>query len=105
MSGTSINSTQGLSSPESSDGPVRFRSLADIYADSVEVAAVNEDEEEELMFALPEEPTNFQEAFTESCRFEAMKSELDSIEKNETWILTELPAGHRPIGLKWVYKL
>lgn len=34
-----------------------------------------------------------------------MKNELDSIEKNGTWKLTELPPGHRPIGLKWVYKL
>jgi len=25
--------------------------------------------------------------------------------KNKTWTLTELPSGHRPIGLKWVFKL
>ncbi|KAF0915033.1 hypothetical protein E2562_033161 [Oryza meyeriana var. granulata] len=25
--------------------------------------------------------------------------------KNKTWRLVDLPAGHRPIGLKWVYKL
>lgn len=36
---------------------------------------------------------------------EAMKSELDSIGKNNTWRLVELPHGHRPIGLKWVFKL
>lgn len=33
-----------------------------------------------------------------------MKNELDSIEKNGTWNLTELPPGHRHIRLKWVYK-
>ncbi|XP_039128856.1 uncharacterized mitochondrial protein AtMg00810-like [Dioscorea cayenensis subsp. rotundata] len=34
-----------------------------------------------------------------------MKKELESIEKNNTWILTELPSSQKPIGLKWVYKL
>ena len=27
------------------------------------------------------------------------------MEKNKTWELVQLPAGHRPISLKWVYKL
>ena len=26
-------------------------------------------------------------------------------EKNKTWTLTNLPYGHKPIGLKWVFKL
>ena len=34
-----------------------------------------------------------------------MAKEIESIEKNNTWPLTALPAGHKPIGLKWVYKL
>jgi hypothetical protein len=34
-----------------------------------------------------------------------MKEELTSIEENGTWRLCELPNGHRPIGLKWVFKL
>lgn len=34
-----------------------------------------------------------------------MTQEIDSIEKNQTWALTELPAGHKAIGLKWVFKL
>jgi hypothetical protein len=36
---------------------------------------------------------------------QAMRAELDSIEENQTWTLTDLPRGHKPIGLKWVYKL
>ncbi|KAD3640413.1 hypothetical protein E3N88_29636 [Mikania micrantha] len=31
--------------------------------------------------------------------------EIASIERNKTWNLTELPSGHRPIGLKWIYKI
>src|SRR6266540_3108322 len=34
-----------------------------------------------------------------------MLEEMVAIERNRTWCLTELPPGHRPIGLKWVYKL
>jgi hypothetical protein len=34
-----------------------------------------------------------------------MAKEIESIEKNNTWTLTALPASHKPIGLKWVYKL
>ncbi|KAL9258749.1 Retrovirus-related Pol polyprotein from transposon TNT 1-94-like protein [Drosera capensis] len=31
--------------------------------------------------------------------------ELKSIEKKNTWTLTKLPPGHKPIGLKWVFQL
>ena len=34
-----------------------------------------------------------------------MEQELKSIEKNCTWELVPLPDGHRPITLKWVFKL
>jgi hypothetical protein len=34
-----------------------------------------------------------------------MQQEMDSIEHNRTWELMDLPAGHRPITLKWVFKL
>jgi hypothetical protein len=34
----------------------------------------------------------------------AMLEELASVEENGTWTLTDLPPGHSPIGLKWVFK-
>lgn len=34
-----------------------------------------------------------------------MESELKSIEKNNTWVLTKLPPNRKAIGLKWVFKL
>ncbi|XP_042404662.1 uncharacterized mitochondrial protein AtMg00810-like [Zingiber officinale] len=54
---------------------------------------------------MSEEPTCYQEATTEACWYEAMEEELETIKMNKTWTLTELPLGHKPIGLKWVYKL
>jgi hypothetical protein len=33
-----------------------------------------------------------------------MQQEMDAVERNRTWELADLPAGHRVIALKWVYK-
>ncbi|XP_050895595.1 uncharacterized mitochondrial protein AtMg00810-like [Lathyrus oleraceus] len=34
-----------------------------------------------------------------------MKEELDAIEKNKTWKLTEFPKNKKSISVKWVYKV
>ena len=34
----------------------------------------------------------------------AMEEEMQSLHKNQTWELMELPKGKRAIGCKWVYK-
>ena len=34
---------------------------------------------------------------------DAMKEEMSSLHKNDTWELTELPKGKKVIGCKWVY--
>jgi hypothetical protein len=34
-----------------------------------------------------------------------MVDELKAIKENGTWELVPCPAGHRPIGLKWVFKV
>ena len=33
-----------------------------------------------------------------------MDAEMEAIERNDTWELTDLPKGHKTIGVKWVYK-
>ena len=34
-----------------------------------------------------------------------MDEEIKAIKKNDTWELTTLPHGKKPIGVKWVYKM
>ncbi|BBG94345.1 hypothetical protein Prudu_002602 [Prunus dulcis] len=51
-----------------------------------------------------EDPFHFEEAVRNVKWRQAMNSEINSIEKNKTWTLTELPAGAKKIGVKWVYK-
>ena len=34
-----------------------------------------------------------------------MDDEIKAIKKNDTCKLTALPKGHKPIGVKWVYKI
>lgn len=36
---------------------------------------------------------------------DAMSKELQALESIGTWVLTELPTGHKAIGSKWVYKI
>ncbi|KAL3612663.1 hypothetical protein D5086_003683 [Populus alba] len=50
------------------------------------------------------EPTNYTEAARFPAWIDAMKSEIDSIKRNETWELTELPHNKREIGVKWVFR-
>ena len=35
----------------------------------------------------------------------AESEEMNSLKKNNTWTLTELPDGRQPVGCKWVYKI
>ena len=52
-----------------------------------------------------EEPVSFEEAQESDHWMHAMQDEYDSILKNDTWDLAELPYGKKAIGTKWVYKL
>ncbi|XP_068498046.1 uncharacterized mitochondrial protein AtMg00820-like [Phaseolus vulgaris] len=49
-------------------------------------------------------PISFAEAVKSEKWRNAMNLEMESIEKNDTWELTDLPVGGKKIGLKWVYK-
>jgi hypothetical protein len=86
------------------EGPVRFRNLNEVYQDSVEVE-LTYDSEVEALLAVMEEPSCYQEAAGDGEWIAAMESEIHSINKNKTWELVKLPAGHKPIGLKWFFKL
>jgi transposase InsO family protein len=81
----SVNSQQ--SSPSST--PVKLKTLEDIYA-RCHMCII--------------EPENYQEAAGDKAWQEAMKEELEVIEKNNTWELVERPSDKPVIGVKWVYK-
>lgn len=34
-----------------------------------------------------------------------MSKEFDALNANDTWIITDLPKGKKPISYKWVYKI
>ena len=54
------------------------------------------------------EPSCYQEAIddTDSEKWKkAMKEEMDSLAKNNTWDVVELPEGRSVVGCKWVFKL
>ena len=41
----------------------------------------------------------------DSCFFkEAIKTEIDNITKNNTWVLVDLPPCAKSIGFKWIFK-
>ncbi|KAK8938725.1 hypothetical protein KSP39_PZI011095 [Platanthera zijinensis] len=51
------------------------------------------------------EPRSYEEAAQEKSWRTAMDAEMASIKKNDTWELVDPPAGHKPLGVKWVYKI
>lgn len=51
------------------------------------------------------EPTSYSKAAMEHCWQQAMKHEIDAVERNNTWRLTELPAGKKAIRQKWIFKV
>jgi len=51
-----------------------------------------------------DEPPNYAEASRKKEWNEAMEAELNSLVRNDTWDLVNLPKGKEVIGTKWVYK-
>ena len=57
-----------------------------------------------IMFTSTSNPTTFEEAVQNSKWRVAMDLEIEAIERNGTWELTDLPKGMKKIGVKWVFK-
>lgn len=105
LDSSELSTQQGSlnSEDENIDGsaePKGYRSITEIY-DSTEQIEL----QEELLIMGVDEPVNFDQAKKEKCCRQAMKVEMEAIERNETWVLTDLPKGHKVIGLKWIYKV
>lgn len=72
-----------------------MRSLKDIY-DDLDVSS---------NFALLAfQPSSFEDVIRDDNWVHAMDEEMNSIEKNDTWDLVDLPNDKNLIGVKWVYK-
>ena len=50
------------------------------------------------------DPTTFESVVKEEKWRKTMDDKIDSIERNDTWELSDLPNGHNTIGVKWVFK-
>jgi hypothetical protein len=89
--------------------PLRFKSMSELIGLAVPPGQVPRElstSESDRLFAVSaEEPTSVMEATQEAAWRRAMVDELQSIEENKTWSLTELSTGRRAIRLKWVFKV
>jgi len=87
---------QKVSDEEEEPLQPRTRSLQDIYNTNNEVHVV--------CLLAESEDVRFEEAVVDEKWKKAMDEEIVAIERNNTWELSELPQGARPIGVKWVFK-
>ena len=51
------------------------------------------------------EPETYEQACQDPKWVDAMQSEIQDLKANKTWSIVPLPARHRPIGRKQVYKI
>jgi hypothetical protein len=92
-----------LDADHDDDVPLRFCSITDIlgtagFAPRAQVV-------EELHMVSSDEPTSFTEAERSPSWRKAMIEEMTSIKENDTWSLIDFSPGHKPIGVKWVFKV
>ena len=50
-------------------------------------------------------PKTLSEALSKEEWREAMRVEMEALEKNRTWEIVELPKGKKPVGCKWVFSV
>jgi hypothetical protein len=94
-----------LDTDHDTDVPLQFRrmdnflGLAPVHGLAHRVLA------QELHAVSSNEPNSFDDAEQDPCWRRVMIEEIQSIEDNQTWSLADLPADHRAIGVKWVFKV
>jgi transposase InsO family protein len=86
--------------------PIRERRPPSRLQDYESGEGHSEEEQEVRMvlFMSNDDPTNYKEAMNDVKWIEAMKRKIDSIGKNKTWELVNLPTQAKKIGVKWIYK-
>nr|GFB48602.1 ribonuclease H-like domain-containing protein [Tanacetum cinerariifolium] len=51
------------------------------------------------------EPSCYEHVILDNNWIDAMNSEIEALNKNHTWIITDLPPNRKPIKCKWIYKI
>ena len=92
--------TNSLAGPLSSTTR-KTKVIQDIYD---VIKRINLDDVNILCLFLGNDPITFEEAYQEDKWKKAMKEEINSIIKNNTWELTTLPEGHNAIGVNQIFK-
>jgi hypothetical protein len=87
------------------DAPLKFRSLDSVLRQAPLVGSADGHLTEVLLALIDVEPSSVEEAVRDQHWKAAMLEELESSRENKTWSMVELRRGHRPSGLKWVFKL
>jgi len=100
-----LSTPQSVDTDGSDDGPVQYRFLDSIIRNGPRMVLGKEDVNDEAHLTKIEEPLGYHQAAGQPAWEDAMAKEIEAIEKNATWSLNTLPAGHKAIGLKWVFKL
>jgi transposase InsO family protein len=105
---SSTSAANAAVSPNSSDiirsRPEREYGRPLWMRDYVSGEDISEEESYMVMFATASDPVFFEEAVKDARWRMAMDAEIDAIERNHTWELTNLPTGAKKVGVKWIYK-
>ena len=90
-SSTSLNNDSSLEELSDETPPKKYKSLADIYASCQFTLTVSD-------------PMSYKEAAEKEEWKKARVEEMQSIEKNGTWEMVDLPNEKNTINLKWVFR-
>ena len=90
--------TENFETTDDEDEPrrPRIRTIQELYESTEQVHVV--------CLLVGSENITFEEAVQDENWRLAMAEEIDAIERNNTWELSNLPTSARAIGVKWVYK-
>ncbi|XP_049397189.1 uncharacterized protein LOC125861305 [Solanum stenotomum] len=108
---SSCNRSEQIQCKEISDQVVASPDHSDEYDardlstdDNIQVAPISEIQED----VAPTEHrrlVTYSEATKDYRWVEVMQVEVQALENNKTWVITDLPHGKKPIGCRWIYKV
>ncbi|WVZ15611.1 hypothetical protein V8G54_013177 [Vigna mungo] len=90
---TYLTAKNGLSTPYPITNVLSYKNLSDKHL-KYTLAITND-----------KEPSSYEQAKNIPEWINAMQKEIQALQANKTWFMTQLPPGKRSIGCKWVYKI